>query len=88
MSSWTIANATGTTVDAELTPAFVIKIDGKTYVTVLVKELTGLPEDVVAFYENGFINAQQALAPAGVAYEINTADEKMQGSINVVNINR
>ncbi|MFZ4747166.1 MAG: hypothetical protein ACOYLK_09775 [Sphingomonas sp.] len=89
MANWTISNGTvSTTVDASMNPAFVIKIGGKTYVTVLVTELTGSATAVPRqFYENQFAAMKLATA-SGEVYAINTAGERTQGNVNVVNVDR
>ena len=89
MTAWTITNGgTTTLVDAELTPTFVIKMNGKTYVTVLVQELTGdAGSNPKVFYEGQYESMETITTRNGIARRINTADERVQ-SVNVVNITR
>jgi hypothetical protein len=86
---WTITSGTTTlTVKADLSPTFVIKMNGKTYVTVLVQELPGTAaENPREFYEGQYDSVGNAAAFNGTVRKINTADERAQ-SVNVVNVTR
>jgi hypothetical protein len=89
MTNWTIVNGLTTeTVTADLTPTFVIKWNGDTYVTILTQKLPGNAVDNPrAFYEGQYNSAETIPSLHGTARKINTADERAQ-SVNVVNITR
>jgi hypothetical protein len=101
MATWTISNGTvSTEVEANMNPTFVLKvmedveINGafmtveKTYVTILVAELTGSKTvNPRRFYEEQFTSSKTGKSN-GQVYEINSAGERMQGDVNVVNVHR
>jgi hypothetical protein len=101
MATWTISSGNvSTEVEANMNPTFVLKvmedleINGvfttveKTYVTILVAELTGSETvNPRLFYEEQFTSSKAGNSN-GEVYEINSAGERMQGVVNVVNVNR
>ena len=86
---WTNTNGgTTVTVAGDLSPTFVIKMDGKTYVTILVRELPAdASQNPTKFYEGQYQSVGSIQSFNGTARRINTADERAQ-SVNVVNITR